>query len=86
MSVLVLVVTHLVAAAAGAFAWPHLNTLLANWKSSRAVADAKALIAKVEADAKALEAAKATVAAAPAAAAPVAVVPAPVAPAAAPKA
>ena len=81
MSVLVLVVTHLVAAAAGAFAWPHLNTLIANWKSSRVVAAAEALIAKAEADAKALEAAKATVAAAPKP-----VVSAPVAPAAAPKA
>ena len=76
MSTVLLVVSHLVAAVAGAVAWPHLTTLLAAWKSSRAVADAKALIAKVEADAKALEAAKATVAAAP-----VAVVSAPAAPA-----
>ena len=73
MSVLVLVVSHVVAAAAGAYTWPHLTTLLAAWKSSRAVADAKALIAKVEADAKALEAAKATVAAAPVVVVPAAV-------------
>lgn len=65
MSVLVLVVTHVVVFVAGAFAGPHLATLWASWSSSRAVAAAQALIAKAEADAKALEAAKAVVAAAP---------------------
>ena len=70
IEVAVLAVTHFVAAAAGAFAWPHVSTLVSSWSASRAVANAKALIAKTEADAKALEAAKQVVAAAPVVVAP----------------
>ena len=63
----VLVVTHVVAAAAGAFGWVHgLSPLVAKFSASRVVTNAQKLVAKAEADAKALEAAKATVAAAPA--------------------
>ena len=69
------IVSHLAVLAAGgvagAFAWPHISTLWASWTASRAVTTAKALIVKAEADAKALEAAKAVVAAAPVAAKPV---------------
>lgn len=73
MTTVLLVVSHLVAAAAGAYAWPHVSTLWTTWSASRAVTAAKALIAKAEADAKALETAKATVAAAPVVAVPAAV-------------
>jgi hypothetical protein len=65
ITTLVLVATHVVALAAGAFGWPHVKTLTASYTSSRAVKTAKALIAKAEADAKALAAARAVVAAAP---------------------
>lgn len=65
MSVLVLVATHVLAAAAGAFAWPHVSTLFAGWSAGRAVKAAEALIAKAEADAKALEAARKVVATKP---------------------
>jgi hypothetical protein len=62
---LVLVVTHILAAIGGAYAGPHIATIYTSWSGSRAVKAAQALVAKVEADAKALEAAKAVVAAAP---------------------
>ena len=58
MSVLVLIVTHLVAAGAGAFAWPHLGAWWTAWRQSKALKDAQALLAQIEA-------AKAVVAAAP---------------------
>lgn len=61
----ILVLTHLAAGAAGAFAWPHIETLFSGVAKTRNLSKAKALIAKVEADAKALADAKATVAAAP---------------------
>jgi len=63
------VLTHLVVLAAGyaagAFSWSHLATLFASWKNSRALNAAQAVIAKAEADVKALEAARKVVAAAP---------------------
>jgi hypothetical protein len=65
MNTIVLIVTHAVAVAAGAFGWPHVQTLVASFKASRAVTTAKALVAKAEADAAALAAAKAVVAAQP---------------------
>jgi hypothetical protein len=62
MNVLILALTHAVAVLAGAYGWPHVSTLWTSFSANRAVKTAKALIAKAEADAKALEAAKATVA------------------------
>ena len=62
ITILALVATHVVAAGAGAFGWPHVSTLVTSFKATRAVSAAKALVAKAEADAKALEAAKAVVA------------------------
>lgn len=64
-TVVVLAVTHVVAAAAGAFAWPHVATLFASFKANRAVAAAQALVTQAEAAATALEAAKKVVAAHP---------------------
>lgn len=69
---LVLIITHVAAAVGGAYAGPHITTLYTSWSGSRAIKAAQALVAKVEADAKALEAAKAVVAAAPPPAAPAA--------------
>lgn len=60
-----LVATHVAAAGVGVYAGPHVATLLAAWKGSRAVKNAAALVAKAEADAAALAAARAVVAAAP---------------------
>ena len=62
ITVFVLVVTHVVAAVAGAFAWPHVSTLWTSFSANRAVNAAKKLVANAEAAAKALEAAKAVVA------------------------
>lgn len=50
---------------AGTFEGPTVEKWFANWKQSRAVKAAQAVIAKAEADVKALEAAKAVVAAKP---------------------
>jgi hypothetical protein len=61
----VLVASHAAAAGLGVYAGPHVATLVAAWKGSRAVKTAAALVAKAEADAKALEAARAVVAAQP---------------------
>lgn len=55
---IVLIVTHVAAAVGGAYAGPHIATIYTSWSGSRAVKAAQALVAKVEADAKALEAAK----------------------------
>ena len=64
VTAVVLVVTHVVAAAAGAFGWVHgLSPLVAKFSASRVVTNAQKLVAKAEADAKALEAAKKLVAA-----------------------
>lgn len=60
-----LIVTHLAAVGAGVFAGPHITTWVSGLSASRAVANAKALVAKAEADAKALEAAKKVVASQP---------------------
>lgn len=49
----------------GKFGWPLVETVYQAYKHSRALATAKAVIAKAEADAAALAAAKAVVAAAP---------------------
>jgi len=65
MSILTHLVVLVAGAAGGAFAWPHIATLYASWKSSRVYSAAQAVIAKAEADAKALEAARKVVAAAP---------------------
>ena len=65
----VLVVTHLVAAGAGAFAWAHVGSgLWAKFSASKAVSDAQKLVAGTEAAAKKLEDAKKLVAAHPASA------------------
>ena len=65
----VLVVTHVVAAAAGAFAWAHVGSALwAKFSASKAVSDAQKLVAGTEAAAKKLEDAKKLVAAHPASA------------------
>jgi hypothetical protein len=50
---------------AGAYAGPHLATLVASFKASRALKDAEALVAKAEADADALRRARVVVAAQP---------------------
>ena len=64
VTAVVLVVTHVVAAAAGAFGWVHgLSPLVAKFSASRVVTNAQKLVAKAEADAKALETAKKLVAA-----------------------
>lgn len=81
MTVLVLVVTHALAAVAGAVAWPKLSALVSAYSASRAVSSAQALIAKAESDAAALVAAKKLVASQPI---PVATGPTGSAPAAAP--
>ena len=65
MSILTHLVVLVAGFAAGAFSWSHLVTLFASWKNSRALSVAQAVIAKAEADAKALEAARKVVAAAP---------------------
>lgn len=59
------VVTHLVAAAGGAYVWPHLQTLYASFKASRAVKNAASLLAAEQARVAALEAAAKVVAAQP---------------------
>ena len=46
------VLTLAVGAVAGVYAWPHIATLYASWKNSRALSDARAVIAKAEADAR----------------------------------
>jgi hypothetical protein len=70
MAVLLSVVTHAVAFAGGAFVWPHISGLLSgvvkNWSASRAVANAKAVLAAEEARVAALAHAKSVVAATPA--------------------
>ena len=65
LSVFTHVLTLAVGAVAGVYAWPHIATLYASWKNSRALSDARAVIAKAEADLAALEAAKKVVAAVP---------------------
>ena len=65
LSVFTHVLTLAVGTVAGVYAWPHIATLYASWKNSRALSDARAVIAKAEADLAALEAAKKVVAAAP---------------------
>ena len=60
-----LVATHVAAAGVGVYAGPHVATLLAAWKGSRAVKNAAALVAKAEADAAALSAARKVVASQP---------------------
>ena len=62
----VLVVTHVVAAAAGAFGWAHVGSALwAKFSASHAVTTAKKTVASAEAAAKKLEAAKKLVASQP---------------------
>ena len=62
----VLVVTHVVAAAAGAFGWVHVGSALwAKYSSGKAVSSAQKLIASAEASAKALDAARKLVASQP---------------------
>ena len=63
IEVAILACTHVVALLAGVYGAPHVAALWTSFSANRAVKTAKALIAKAEADAKALEAAKATVAA-----------------------
>lgn len=66
ITVVVLVLTHAVAAVAGAFGWVHgVGPLVAKFEASRVVTNAQKLVAKAEADAKALEDAKKVVASQP---------------------
>lgn len=62
----VLVVTHLVAAGAGAFAWAHVGSKVwASFSAGKAVRDAKKLVADAASAAAKLEAAKKLVASQP---------------------
>lgn len=65
LTAVVLVVTHVVAAAAGAVGWVHLSPLVAKFTAGRAVSSAQKLVAKAKADAAALAAAEKLVAAQP---------------------
>lgn len=65
LTILALVATHVVALGAGAYGWPHVTSLVASYKASHAVKNAKALVAQAEAAAVALKAAQALVASQP---------------------
>ena len=65
MYAFLVVVAALAGLVVGAYEGPTLTKWYAAWKASKALADAKAIIAKAEADAAALEAAHKAVAAAP---------------------
>lgn len=62
LTIALLAGTHVVSAAAGAYAWPHAKALHGKWSASRALSNAKATIAAQEAQMQAYEAAKKLVA------------------------
>ena len=72
LTILTLILSHVAALGAGVFFSPKIEAWFASWTAAKALKDAQSIIAKVEADAKALEAARKVVAAAPKTAAPTA--------------